>query len=61
MLYICAVKGLILCPKCREAGRKPKVLGKHEDVVAQQGYVELWCKACKKPIRIELRDISLDR
>ncbi len=55
------MKNAILCPKCREAGRKPKVLGKYEDVVAQQGHVELWCKACKKPICIELKDISLDR
>ncbi len=55
------MKDTILCPKCREAGRKPKVLGKYEDVVAQRGYVELWGKACKKPIRIELKDISLDR
>ncbi len=55
------MKGNILCPKCREAGRKPKVLGKYEDVVAQRGYVELWCKTCRKSIRIELKDISLDR
>lgn len=55
------MKGVIYCPRCLEQGRKPKVLGKYEDVVAQQGYVELWCKACKKPIRIELKDISLDR
>ena len=55
------MKAEILCPMCREAGRKPKVLGYYEDVKAQQGYVELYCKSCHKSIRIELSDISLDR
>ena len=55
------MKEAILCPKCCRSGRKPKILGYYEDVVAKQGYIELWCKACHKPIRIELNDMSLDR
>lgn len=55
------MKGDIICPRCIEMGRRGKVLGKYEDVIAQQGYIELWCKTCHKPIRIELTDISLDK
>lgn len=59
--YIFAdMKSNILCPKCREAGRKPALLGKYEDVVGR-GDVYLWCKKCRKEIRIRIEDISLDR
>lgn len=54
------MKGEILCPRCTEHGRKPSLLGKYEDVVGR-GDVYLWCKKCKKEIRIRIEDISLDR
>jgi len=54
------MKGEILCPRCREAGRKPKVLGKYEDVVGK-GYLFLFCKVCKKEVLVKVEDISLDR
>lgn len=55
------MKGKILCPLCMDKGRKPKTLGYYEDVVAQRGYVDLFCKSCRKSVRICLTDISLDR
>ncbi len=54
------MKDFIYCPRCREQGRKPKVLGKYEDVLGK-GDVYLYCKVCKKEIRIRIEDISLDR
>lgn len=61
MYYLCAqMRGEILCPKCKEKGRKPKVLGKYEDVVGR-GDVWLYCKSCKKEVHIRIEDISLDR
>lgn len=53
------MKGEILCPRCIERGQKPKVLGKYEDLTGR-GNVYLWCKSCRKEIRIDVRDISLD-
>ncbi len=53
------MKGNIFCPKCREAGRKPKILGKYEDVVGK-GDLYLFCKVCKKEVHIKVEDISLD-
>lgn len=55
------MKGEILCPKCREAGRRPKILGKYEDVTGVKGDLFLFCKVCKKEVRIPLESISLDR
>ena len=60
-MYICNMKGDILCPKCREAGRRPKILGKYEDVTGAKGDLYLFCKVCKKEVRIPLESISLDK
>lgn len=54
------MKSEILCPKCKEKGHKPKVLGYYEDVVGR-GDVWLYCKSCKKSVHIRIEDISLDR
>ncbi len=54
------MKAYIYCPRCREAGRKPKILGKYEDVVGR-GDIYLYCKSCKREIHIKVEDISLDR
>lgn len=54
------MKANILCPRCREAGRKPKVLGKYEDILGR-GDLYLWCKRCNREIHIKVEDISLDR
>lgn len=54
------MKGLILCPKCLEEGRKPKVLGKYEDVTGK-GDLYLFCKVCRKEVHIQIEDISLDK
>lgn len=54
------MKGVILCPRCQAIGRKPKVLGKYEDITGR-GTVYLWCKSCGKEIPIDIRDISLDQ
>ncbi len=54
------MKCVIYCPHCKEQGRKPALLGKYEDV-AGRGDVYLWCKKCKKEIRIKIEDISVSR
>ena len=54
------MKGDILCPRCRELGRKPCVLAKHEEVRGR-GDLYFWCKKCRKEVRIRVEDISLDR
>lgn len=54
------MKGDILCPKCREAGRKPKILAKYEDVVGK-GDLYLYCKVCKREVLVKVESISLDR
>ena len=54
------MKDDILCPHCIELGRKPQLLGKYEDVVGR-GDIYLWCKKCRREIRINIKDISLDR
>lgn len=54
------MKSDILCPLCAEKGRKPKVLGKYEDVIGR-GDLYLYCRSCKKEVHIRIRDISLDR
>lgn len=59
-MYICSMKGEILCPSCIAMGKKPKVLGYYEDVIGK-GYFELWCKQCHKSIRIPIEKYSLDR
>lgn len=54
------MKGDILCPRCIEKGRKPKVLGKYEEVRGK-GDIYLWCKRCNKEVHIKIEDISLDK
>lgn len=54
------MKGVIYCPLCAEKGRKPKVLGKYEDIRGT-GDVYLWCKHCRKEIRIRIENYSSDR
>lgn len=50
----------ILCPRCIALGRKPKLLGRYEDIVGR-GTVWLFCKKCGKEIPIDIRKYSLDR
>ncbi len=54
------MKGDIYCPQCAEKGRKPKLLGRYEDLVGR-GTVYLFCKRCGKEIPIDIRKYSLDR
>ena len=54
------MKGDIFCPRCIELGRKPKLLGRYEDLVGS-GIVYLFCKKCGKEIPIDIRGISSDR
>lgn len=54
------MKELIYCPRCKEQGRKPKVLAKYEDVVGR-GQLYLFCKVCKREVMIDVGSISLDR
>lgn len=54
------MKGVVYCPSCIEKGVKPKVLAKYEDVVGR-GDLYLFCKKCKKEVRVRIDDISLDR
>ena len=53
------MKGNIFCPRCAEQGCK-KLLGKYEDVRGD-GDLYLYCKVCKREVRIPLAEISLDR
>lgn len=52
------MKGEIYCPRCAELGRK-KLLAKYEDVRGVEGDLYLYCKVCKKEVRIPLESISL--
>ena len=54
------MKGNIYCPSCKEKGRRPKILGKYEDMRGR-GDLFLFCKVCKREIHIKVEDISLDR
>ena len=54
------MKGEVLCPRCKELGRKQPLLFKYEDVRGR-GDLYLWCKRCRKEIRIPIESISLDR
>lgn len=59
LLNFVRMKQELLCPRCGELGRKPKLLAKCEDVVGR-GTIYLYCKRCGKEIPIDLREISLD-
>lgn len=54
------MKGIIYCPRCKALGKKPKILGKYEDLVGK-GDVYLWCKSCRKEVRVRIEAINLDR
>lgn len=54
------MKGNIYCPRCVEEGRKPKILGKYEDLMGV-GEIYLWCKNCRQEIRISIKDIGINR
>lgn len=54
------MKGEIYCPRCTALGRKPKLLGRYEDI-AGRGIVFLFCKKCGKEIPIDIRKYSPDR
>ena len=53
------MKGNIYCPRCSALGKRPKILGKYEDVVGRVD-IYLWCKSCRKEVRVEIKNISLD-
>lgn len=48
------MKGDIHCPKC------DKIIGKYEDVIGR-GDLYLYCKRCRKEVRIPIEQISIDR
>ena len=48
----------ILCPRCEEAGHKPQVLGKFEDLRGK-GDLLLWCKKCRREICICIEELVL--
>ena len=47
----------LMCPRCKELGRKQPLLFRYEDVVGR-GDLYVWCKRCRKEIRIPIRSIS---
>lgn len=46
----------VLCPRCRTRGVK-SLLARSE-MIKGSGYILLWCKKCKKEIRIDIKDIA---
>ena len=46
----------ILCPECAKSGSRSQLLGKAENVTGS-GYLLLWCKKCRKEIKISLAEI----
>lgn len=54
------MKKSVMCPRCGELGRKQLLLFKCEDVVGR-GDLYVWCRKCRKEIRIPIESISLDR
>lgn len=43
----------IRCSECLNRGDKPALLGVAEN---SEGTLRLWCKKCKKEIRVEIRN-----
>lgn len=43
----------ILCSECVKNGHSPKLLGIVENA---DGVLRLWCKRCRKEIRVEIRN-----
>lgn len=54
------MKGEVYCPRCKALGRKQPLLFKYEEVRGT-GNLYVWCKRCRKEIRIPIEEISLDR
>ena len=58
-LYLCQkyrlyMLGLeIRCSECERRGDKPTLLGIFE---GGEGVLRLWCKKCKREIRVEIKD-----
>jgi len=46
----------IYCSECSKRGLPPKKLGVVEDVERAGGKLRLWCKQCKKEIRVVIQD-----
>ncbi len=46
----------VYCPECIKCGRKPQMLGKMEDW-GDKGFLVLWCKKCRKEIRIPVANL----
>lgn len=57
--YICDMKQEVFCPRCRVLGRNETLLLRHEDVIGR-GDLYVWCKRCRREVRIPIRDLSLD-
>lgn len=52
--YFCGMIGdKILCSECRKRGYPPNTLGVVEKA---EGVLRLWCKSCKKEIRVTIHD-----
>ena len=43
----------IRCSECAKRGDKPTLLGVVENA---EGVLRLWCKKCRKEIRVEIKD-----
>lgn len=43
----------IHCPECSRLGKPPSILGR---VDVQDGELELWCRKCRKPITVKIRN-----
>lgn len=56
--YICDMKQEVLCPRCRALGRNETLLFRHEDVIGK-GYLYLWCKRCRREIRIPIECLNI--
>lgn len=53
------MKKEIMCPECRNAGRKGKVLAKCEDLNGK-GDLYLFCKVCKREVLVRVEDIGVN-
>lgn len=58
--YICDMKQDVFCPRCQRFGRNETLLFRHEDVIGK-GDLYLWCKRCRREIRIPIERFSLNR
>lgn len=55
--YICSMEAKkIMCPECGKKGVRSWLAS--AEAVKGDGYILLWCKKCKKEIRIDIKDIA---